>query len=993
MKAEFGKLKVVICLLAVLLASAFAPAAEINPALAQGEQPQFQAAPLNPEFLRVLEAPPKIFYGYIPPPMDLSHLDKIPLEGARKATTLPPRFDWRDMHKVTSIKNQNPCGTCWVHGTLAAVESRVLISENVSYTPGDPNYDYSEQNLLCCTDPAWTYLINNRCMGGGWSWLAADTLSKKGTRLESCQPYNTATVDSETCNDGCQTIKMVTGYRMVANQATSPQVITTIKNALYNHGPLAMSYHADEDGSHLYPGGVYYWPNCPEPANHLVCLIGWDDNIAWPGGGGNGAWIVKNSWGTDWGNSGYFYLCYGSANMSEVASLEYKDYDPNESIYYWDEAGLVNTFGCGTTSAWMANIFTASQEGILTHVDFWTTSNNAAYEIYVYLDGNISDGLQSLASSQSGTCQELGYYSIPLGTPVALTNGQPFTVAVKMTTPGYNYPLPVEIRWEQGGNTFANPPIQPGRSFVRCSEGDTWSDLADYQANACLRARVTSGVIPGQPDIAVSPSRFDITQAPGSSQTYTLIISNEGDATLTYSLSDRITGGSGQPGGKLVPPAASPLEYRRSSGAVGSSPPPAAGIEIGYDDGMPEDCFWWSEGYSGGLFAVRFTPPQYPAAVKTARLYFEPFSPDSDHEQFGVELYDDDGAGGAPGTFLGGVAVTAGSWGWLDVDLSGLDITVNSGSFYVAYRQLTEYPDCEGLGADFTSPDGRSWAGYGGEWHPVEWYGYNLDWMIRCVLETGPSNNAPNCPSNPSPANGATGVPPDVVLSWTGGDPDPGDTVTYDVYFGIISPPPLVASNRTATSYDPPGTLSLNTRYHWQIIARDSHGASTAGPEWSFTTLAADCPWLNENPSSGSIPAGQSATVTIVIDTTGLAQGNTYAAEIVVSSNDPDENTVVVPVTLNVGIPCEDNPPVASGLASIMDKLILAYGFKQGEGVGGWTIYNPAWASSHPEWNTLTVLYEQRGYWIRVSQACDLTYGSRVYHLDGGWNLIGWCGC
>jgi len=444
-----------------------------------------QLAPLNPDFLEFQENPPEPFYGYIPPPMDLSHLDEIPVERARGFATLPSSFDWRATGKVTSIKNQNPCGTCWVHGTLAAVESKVLIEESVS-----PQPDYSEQNLACCTDPAWAYLIGNRCMGGGWSWLAADTLTKKGSRLEACQPYNTGTIDTEACDDSCDSIKMITDYRMIADPATSPGVVAPIKDAVYNHGPLAMSYAADDPPNpHMYPGGIYYWPDCPQnEVNHLVCIIGWDNDIEWPDHSGYGAWIVKNSWGTGWENSGYFYLCYGSAGMCEVASLDYKDYDADEQVYYWDEAGQVGAAGCSAPSAWMANIFTSTQDGSLTHVDFWTTSNNAQYDIYVYLDDDISDGLDNQATSQSGTCQEFGYYSIPLSSPVSLSNGQSFIIAVKMTTPGFNHPLPVEHQY----TTIVDPTIQTGVSYARCGDTGAWDDVQPYGWNVCLRARVTT---------------------------------------------------------------------------------------------------------------------------------------------------------------------------------------------------------------------------------------------------------------------------------------------------------------------------------------------------------------------------------------------------------------------------------------------------------------------------------------------------------------------
>ena len=97
-------------------------------------------------------------------------------------------------------------------------------------------------------------------------------------------------------------------------------------------------------------------------------------------------------------------------------------------------------------------------------------------------------------------------------------------------------------------------------------------------------------------------------------------------------------------------------------------------------------------------------------------------------------------------------------------------------------------------------------------------------------------NQPPNIPSNPWPTNGATGVSLDAGLSWTGGDPDTGDTVTYDVYFGTSLNPPEVATGQTGTTCDP-GGLSPNTTYHWKVVARDNHGIQIEGPTWHFTTI------------------------------------------------------------------------------------------------------------------------------------------------------------
>ena len=96
-------------------------------------------------------------------------------------------------------------------------------------------------------------------------------------------------------------------------------------------------------------------------------------------------------------------------------------------------------------------------------------------------------------------------------------------------------------------------------------------------------------------------------------------------------------------------------------------------------------------------------------------------------------------------------------------------------------------------------------------------------------------NQPPYEPSDPNPVNGAVEVPLNSSMSWIGGDPDSGDTVTYDVFFGTITPPPKIVSNQSETTYNS-GTMSSNTKYYWKIVSWDNHGASTPGPIWEFTT-------------------------------------------------------------------------------------------------------------------------------------------------------------
>ena len=107
-------------------------------------------------------------------------------------------------------------------------------------------------------------------------------------------------------------------------------------------------------------------------------------------------------------------------------------------------------------------------------------------------------------------------------------------------------------------------------------------------------------------------------------------------------------------------------------------------------------------------------------------------------------------------------------------------------------------------------------------------------------------------PMYPSPADGATAVSTTPTLSWRGGNLFFDDILTYDVYFGTTSPPPLVSSNQTGTTYIP-GMLDYFTTYYWQIVSRDSSGKETTGPIWSFTTVSNPPELSNFSPLDGAI--------------------------------------------------------------------------------------------------------------------------------------------
>ncbi len=110
-------------------------------------------------------------------------------------------------------------------------------------------------------------------------------------------------------------------------------------------------------------------------------------------------------------------------------------------------------------------------------------------------------------------------------------------------------------------------------------------------------------------------------------------------------------------------------------------------------------------------------------------------------------------------------------------------------------------------------------------------YAHYLDGMTTGLWINFP----PFTPGNPTPEDEVTGIETEAELSWTGGDPNLGDGVSYDVYFGTTNPPPLVVSIQSDTTFNPEGLLYYTT-YYWKVVAWDNHDTSSSGPVWRFTT-------------------------------------------------------------------------------------------------------------------------------------------------------------
>ncbi len=204
-----------------------------------------------------------------------------------------PAFNWRDKKKVTPIRHQYTCGSCWAFTTIALLEASYKIQTN-------KDYDFSEQQIVdCAIDNAGRRA--GSC-NGGWYGSAFESLQKNGAVLENMLPYKNR--DGMCAGFSPSNYKIATWSYVIPNAGTPNPI--DIKKALVRYGPIAtackvtpafQAYRAGVFDEHTMLAGS-------NDVNHAVVIEGWDDTK------GRGSWLLRNSWGKDWGDDGYMWIEY-----------------------------------------------------------------------------------------------------------------------------------------------------------------------------------------------------------------------------------------------------------------------------------------------------------------------------------------------------------------------------------------------------------------------------------------------------------------------------------------------------------------------------------------------------------------------------------------------------------------------------------------------------------------------------------------------------------
>ena len=355
-----------------------------------------------------------------------------PLNNSVNISSLPDRYDLREENLVTPVKNQGAMGACWAFGGIASVESALL--KVMNYTA-----DLSENNMQNSMLRFSKFGSNEYTEGGTDINTMGYLLSWFGAFPKDYDDYDElGKISPLIMTDEDIHIQDII---IINHTPGDKDSIDNVKKAILEYGGLAGSILSKEREDNGTQTDYYnentsaeYNPNLSE-SNHVICVVGWDDNfsasnflITPPG---DGAWIVKNSWGTGWGDEGYFYASYYDKTLSSdpnsisesFLAFVFENTLPYNNNYQYDFSGMLGEFSKADTESIYMNTYEAYEDDVIAAVGTYFDSEGVEYTIDIAVNGNN-------VYTQSGSSPYYGYHTIKLDKYISIKEGDNFSAAI-----------------------------------------------------------------------------------------------------------------------------------------------------------------------------------------------------------------------------------------------------------------------------------------------------------------------------------------------------------------------------------------------------------------------------------------------------------------------------------------------------------------------------------------------------------------------------------
>ena len=345
------------------------------------------------------------------------------LNNTINVTTPPSRFDLRDWGWVSPVRNQGHMGSCWTFGMTGTLESALLKAAGITT-------DFSENNMQNTMITYSIYGDKDLDEGGANIIGAAYLLSWLGAFTQDADTYDEMGKISPliTTNKDIHVQDiMFTPNNEIPNG-------TQLKEAIMKYGSIDVSYFAEK---YFYNPETFahYVDEDDISPDHEVSIVGWDDNfpkekfkITPPG---DGAWIVKNSWGTEWGDNGYFYISYYDKTLLEYSpgglvnyatSIIIENTEPYNKNYQYDLEwrGL---FSSSQGNASYYNVFESIDKDLIAAVGTYFNQSDVDYIVEIFVN-------DELKLTQTGISPYIGYHTIKLNEYIPIKKGDIFKAKI-----------------------------------------------------------------------------------------------------------------------------------------------------------------------------------------------------------------------------------------------------------------------------------------------------------------------------------------------------------------------------------------------------------------------------------------------------------------------------------------------------------------------------------------------------------------------------------